>query len=55
MAEAVVDLFETVDVEYQHGQAVPLVDGLGQLPLEQHPVGQPGDGVVVGQALELRL
>ena len=29
--------------------------GLGELLLEQHPVGQTGDGVVMRQAFQLRL
>ncbi|MNH29252.1 hypothetical protein D3C79_894730 [compost metagenome] len=55
MAEAVVHLLEAIDVQHQHSQTIALENGIGQLLLEQHAVGQAGDGVVVGQPLKLRL
>ena len=50
MAEAVVDHLEPVEVEEQHRHVVAPFAGPGPLePVgEQHPVGQPGEGVVQG-------
>ncbi|MNJ37714.1 hypothetical protein D3C77_325450 [compost metagenome] len=55
MPEAIVDLLESVDIQNQYGQALLSVDRLLQALVEQHPVRQTGDHVIMGQALQLRL
>ena len=57
MPVAIVDLFEPVDVE-QHqreAMAVPAArrSALGQRVLQDVAVGQPGERIGAGQALEL--
>jgi hypothetical protein len=57
--EAVVDLLEPVEVEQQQPDPLAVAARLGQrLPepvVEQRPVRQPGQGVVVGEVLGARL
>ncbi|MNG26183.1 hypothetical protein D3C84_1111370 [compost metagenome] len=55
MPEAIVDLLESVDIQNQYGQALLSVDRLLQALVEQHPVRQTSDHVIMGQALQLRL
>jgi len=56
---AVVDVLEAVQVEVEQGQgalvALGLVKGLGQAVQAQQPVGQTGEGIVVGQVFGPRL
>ena len=47
MPEPVVDLLEPVQVEQQHGHRSPVAQGQAQPPVEQQPVGQPGELVAV--------
>jgi hypothetical protein len=57
MAQGVVDRLEAVQVDEMDGQLVarasPARQGLDQVFLEQHPIGQLGQGVVVGQLGDL--
>ena len=57
VAERVVDDLEAVEVQEEHAQplllAVGLRDGDVQAVVEEQPVGQTGEDVVVGEALDL--
>ena len=59
MAEGVVDDLEVVEVEEQHDRDQPggvgRLEALGHALGEERPVGEPGQGVVVGLVLELLL
>eukprot|EP00659_Diplonema_papillatum_P013429 gene13429-biopygen13469 len=59
VAEAVVDVFETVEVEEQHGALAAgfllVVEGGLQAAFKQGAVGQAGQRVVVGLVIEARL
>ena len=52
VAQGVVDGLEAVQVDHEQGQqavlALGAVDGLAQAVLQQHPVGEMGEGVVQG-------
>nr|WP_269451201.1 hypothetical protein [Pseudomonas sp. StFLB209] len=51
MAEAVIDLFEVVDIEHQEKQrcgARCVCQGRAEAVHERPAVGQPGQGVLVG-------
>lgn len=56
VAEAVVDVFEAVEVEEQDGAFVAFAfaggEGLAQAAFEEDAVGQAGEGVVVGLVVE---
>ena len=56
MAEAVVDVFEAVEVDEQYGALLGVGGGVEQGGLqaafEEDAVGQPGEGVVVGLVVE---
>ena len=51
MAMKVVDVLEVVEVDQEHDQAgagaAPVLDGLVQEAVEQCPVGETGEAVVV--------
>jgi hypothetical protein len=53
VAEGVVDGLEAVQVEKEHGDPAAVADGMGEglieTVLEQRAVGQPGQGVVLGE------
>jgi hypothetical protein len=57
MTKGIVDGFEPVQVKVDHRQQLvtPLhvVHGLVEPVSQQHPVGQAGEGVKVGNALQL--
>ena len=57
MAVCVVDNFEMVEVDEQHSQltivAFGMLDGMLQAGVEQQPVGQRGERIVVRQKGEL--
>ncbi|MNJ48773.1 hypothetical protein D3C77_439760 [compost metagenome] len=55
MPQAVVDLFETVDIQYQHRQTLVAIDRRLQALIEQHTVRQAGNRVVMRQTFQLRL
>ena len=59
VAQGVVDDLEAIEVEEQDGQprraAVRLGHRDGEAVVEQQPVGQAGEGVVVGELLDLLL
>ena len=59
VAERVVDVLEAIEVEEQHGRlqtaALRQRDGLGEVLLQEHAVGQPGERVVVGEPPDLFL
>ena len=59
MAEAVVDLFEVVEIEEHHGHAVDRIairtQGPGELVLEAAAIGQIGHGVETRHSINLDL
>ncbi|OIQ87432.1 hypothetical protein GALL_306830 [mine drainage metagenome] len=59
MPEAVVDLLEVVEVEEQDGQTLAVAPGGGdrqlQAVVEQHAIGQAGQGVVVRHVADMMM
>ncbi|MNP08636.1 hypothetical protein D3C76_1007130 [compost metagenome] len=57
VTQAVVDHLEAIDVQHQHRHwattDASLFDAQLQAVVEQHAIGQTGDGVVMGQAFQL--
>jgi hypothetical protein len=55
-AERIVDQLEPVEVDQHHRERLPraarALDRLGQPVVEQEAVGQPGQGIVVGEAAQ---
>ncbi|MNG93615.1 hypothetical protein D3C79_525870 [compost metagenome] len=55
MPKAVIDLLEAVNIQHQHRQTFVAIDGRLQALIEQQSVRQASNGVVMCQALQLRL
>ena len=59
MPQRVVDVFEAIEIEEQHGQPVAVAPGqrdrLGEPVVQQHAVGQVGQKVVLSQMRQLEL
>ena len=52
VAQAVVDVFEVVQINPQHRSLGAMIAGLGKIGLQQAAVGQPGELVVAREALQ---
>jgi hypothetical protein len=59
MTQGIIDGFETVQIQKQHGQdflmAVRMYDGMIQAIHDKSPVRQPCQGIVIGKVLDMRL
>ena len=59
MPHGIVDGLEAVEIEKEQSQfaagALGLVDGMLQAVVQQHPVGQMGQGVVIGEIVQTLL